>query len=302
MRPIKASTGARSPTSAVRSRAGTACCRQVAGGSAPHLAERSPSLPGSPPTASRAYATSPFDSHRSRRRDWRRGRPAVRTPRGGGRRQWRGDLRRNARSARGRAAATAQEQEAQPGDRRTSQHCAMLPRPGRPGSETCRGPNGSPHASGETSQVRPFFPRGYDDTRRWPMSRNRLGEQLGNWRSGSSLDAEAVEEAIDDELPGRMELIAATAKGHAGGGLRRLRGPHELPQRSGRHPRVDFGEGRRPRREAAGRAGEDRSRVKGRLIQHQRERARRAIREHDFQGGGRSIAVGATAPHLSLAR
>src|SRR5450759_3800420 len=212
MRPIKASTGARSPTSAVRSRAGTACCRQVAGGSAPHLAERSPSLPGSPPTASRAYATSPFDSHRSRRRDWRRGRPAVRTPRGGGRRQWRGDLRRNARSARGRAAATAQEQEAQPGDRRTSQHCAMLPRPGRPGSETCRGPNGSPHASGETSQVRPFFPRGYDDTRRWPMYRNQLGDQLGNWRSGSSLNAEAVEEAIDDALPGRMELIAATAK------------------------------------------------------------------------------------------
>jgi hypothetical protein len=44
------------------------------------------------------------------------------------------------------------------------------------------------------------------------MYRNRLGEQLGNWRSGSSLDAEAVEEAIDDELPGRMDLIAATAK------------------------------------------------------------------------------------------
>jgi hypothetical protein len=44
------------------------------------------------------------------------------------------------------------------------------------------------------------------------MYRNRLGDQLGNWRSGSSLDAEAVEEAIDDELPGRMELIAATAK------------------------------------------------------------------------------------------
>ena len=30
------------------------------------------------------------------------------------------------------------------------------------------------------------------------MYRNRLGEQLGNWRSGSSLDAEAVEEAIDE--------------------------------------------------------------------------------------------------------
>ena len=44
------------------------------------------------------------------------------------------------------------------------------------------------------------------------MYRNRLGEQLGNWRSGSSLDADAVEEAIDDELPGRMDLIAATAK------------------------------------------------------------------------------------------
>ena len=27
----------------------------------------------------------------------------------------------------------------------------MLPRPGRPGSETCRGPNGGPHASGETT-------------------------------------------------------------------------------------------------------------------------------------------------------
>jgi len=44
------------------------------------------------------------------------------------------------------------------------------------------------------------------------MYRTRLGDQLGNWRSGSSLNAEAVEEAIDDELPGRMELIAATAK------------------------------------------------------------------------------------------
>ena len=44
------------------------------------------------------------------------------------------------------------------------------------------------------------------------MYRNRLGEQLGNWRSGSSLNAEAVEEAIDDELPGRMDLITATAK------------------------------------------------------------------------------------------
>ena len=44
------------------------------------------------------------------------------------------------------------------------------------------------------------------------MYRTQLGDQLGNWRSGSSLDAQAVEEAIDDELPGRMELIAATAK------------------------------------------------------------------------------------------
>lgn len=44
------------------------------------------------------------------------------------------------------------------------------------------------------------------------MYRTRLGDQLDKWRSGSSLNAEAVEEAIDDELPGRMELIAATAK------------------------------------------------------------------------------------------
>jgi hypothetical protein len=44
------------------------------------------------------------------------------------------------------------------------------------------------------------------------MYRTQLGDQLGNWRSGSSLDAEAVEEAIDDELPGRMELIEVTAR------------------------------------------------------------------------------------------
>ena len=43
------------------------------------------------------------------------------------------------------------------------------------------------------------------------MYRTRLSDQLDKWQSGSGLNAEAVEEAIDSELTGRLKQIAATA-------------------------------------------------------------------------------------------